>query len=170
MLWNWYTIDACFISSSWHITTQGGFAASCIGVILMVVLLEGLRRMGKEYDEWILRGFHARLALIASDPDPASCRGNNGEQQSRRPMSVTFRATPLQQLGRAVLHAATFGVAYIIMLLAMYFNGYIIICIFIGAGLGKFFCDWMAKTIVLGQEGGVGQDAAGIDEPTVCCG
>ena len=35
-----------------------------------------------------------------------------------------------------------FAVAYFVMLLAMYFNGYIIICIFIGAFLGSFIFSW----------------------------
>ncbi|KAK3934541.1 ctr copper transporter [Diplogelasinospora grovesii] len=118
MMWNWYTIDACFLSEQWQITTSGEFAATCIGVMLMVVLLEAFRRLGKEYDERILREFY-----------------------------------PFQQIIRAVIHAATFGLAYIIMLLAMYYNGYVIICIVIGAGLGKFLCDWMAKTVLIDANG-----------------
>jgi copper transporter 1 len=82
---------------------------------------------------------------------------------------VTFRATPLQQFIRSLIHAVTFGVAYIIMLLAMYFNGYIIISIIIGAFLGKFFCDWMVQKIPLGKMVG-GSEAQGIEETTVCCG
>jgi hypothetical protein len=45
------------------------------------------------------------------------------------------------------------------MLLAMYYNVYIIICIFIGAGLGKFVCDWMTKTVVV-VGGGTGSKCA----------
>jgi copper transporter 1 len=91
------------------------------------------------------------------------------------PQTVTFRASPLQQFVRAVIHTATFGLAYLIMLLAMYYNGYIIISILIGALLGKFLCDWMTRTVVIGALGdGVVKSgngaAAGIEEPTVCCG
>lgn len=56
------------------------------------------------------------------------------------------------------------------------YNGYIIICIFIGAGLGKFVCDWMAKTVVVvgGGNGSkcvsTGPQSVGIVEPSVCCG
>jgi copper transporter 1 len=176
MLWNWYTIDACFLSSSWHITTHGAFAATCIGVMLMVVVLEGLRRLGKEYDEHIQRDFQARMSLIV----------NNGGQQQACPAApesgvapqiVTFRASPLQQFVRSLIHAATFGLAYLVMLLAMYYNGYIIICILLGALLGKFLCDWMTRTVVIGggpdpvgTNKGVNNGAAGIEEPTVCCG
>jgi copper transporter 1 len=186
MLWNWYTIDACFLSRSWHITSHGAFAATCIGVVLLVVLLEALRRIGKEYDEHIQRDFAARLALIAgspieplsassadgTSPAPATCPAAANATEAVAPQTVTFRATPLQQFTRAVIHAATFGVAYIVMLLAMYYNGYIIISILIGALLGKFLCDWMTRTVVVGGTGAVksGNRASGIEEPTVCCG
>lgn len=53
-----------------------------------------------------------------------------------------FRPSLLQQLIRATIHMVTFGVAYIIMLLAMYYNGYFIICILIGAFLGSFIFSW----------------------------
>jgi len=168
MLWNWYTIDACFLSSSWQIASHGAFAATCIGVILMVVVLEGLRRLGKEYDAYILREFQARLgALAAASTSVEQCRPG--------PQSVTFRASPLQQLVRSVIHAATFGLAYIVMLLAMYYNGYIIICIVIGAGIGKFFCDWMTTTVLLGgdsesKDRKMCTGVTGIEEPSVCCG
>ena len=46
------------------------------------------------------------------------------------------------------------GSAYIIMLLIIYF-----ICIFIGAALWKFVCDWMAKTVVV-VRGGTGSRCA----------
>ncbi|KAL2170644.1 hypothetical protein VTG60DRAFT_4569 [Thermothelomyces hinnuleus] len=210
MLWNWYTVDACFLTSSWHITSRGAFAATCIGVVLMVVLLEALRRLAREYDEHIQRDFAARVALITAgaggDAGPATAGtagtaaagggggagANTGAGAGRTGRAVvepallmeapqavvTFRASPLQQLVRALLHTATFGLAYIIMLLAMYYNGYVIISILIGALLGKFLCDWMTCTVVIGggvagADGGAGKRTNGgatIDEPTVCCG
>ncbi|KAH8883371.1 ctr copper transporter [Thozetella sp. PMI_491] len=163
MLWNWSTIDACFLSSDWHITSKGAFAATCIGAALMVVLLEALRRIGKEYDESILRQFNARLSLIEAD---AESRGTGAPGRT-----VVFRASPLQQLIRSIIHAVTFGLAYIVMLLVMYYNGYIIISIIIGAGLGKFLCDWMTRTAVIGASRiGEKKGADVCEEPTVCCG
>ncbi|KAK4222749.1 putative high affinity copper protein [Podospora fimiseda] len=184
MLWNWYTIDSCFLSRSWHIKSHGAFAATCIGVMLMVILLEALRRIGKEYDEHIQRDFAARVALIANGiasnnttcpAAPAVGPGSGAAEQGRTlaPQTVTFRASPLQQFVRSIIHMATFGLAYIVMLLAMYYNGYVIISIMIGALLGKFICDWMTKTVVITAGGEAlvkNGNASGIDEPTVCCG
>ena len=46
-----------------------------------------------------------------------------------------------------------FGVAYFIMLLAMYYNGYIIICILVGAFLGTLIFSWDAIGAEQGAEG-----------------
>lgn len=196
MLWNWNTIDACFLASSWHIRSNGMFAASCIGVALLTVCLEALRRLGREYDGLIARQWRAHAAAqssirarcCASSAGVCSPRGEEDKSLSNLtastvesatlPTSITLRVTPIQQLIRALLHAATFGVAYIIMLLAMYFNGFIIISIIIGAGLGKFVCDWMVATLPLGGSNFTSSDNAqadaqrqgNLDEPTVCCG
>ncbi|KKY34276.1 putative copper transport protein ctr4 [Diaporthe ampelina] len=210
MLWNWYTIDSCFLAESWHVGSNGAFAASCIGTILLVMVLEALRRAGKEYDDWILRGFRARAAqarLACSQPQPrsasspssssSSATGNpppKGPTAKVTPASaawkrlggaaagapggavggggraVVFRASPLQQVLRAVVHAAALGLAYIVMLLVMSYNGYIIICVIIGGGLGKFFCDWMTRQYIIDGDGsGEEEGAAGIEEPSVCC-
>ncbi|RYP22111.1 hypothetical protein DL765_001870 [Monosporascus sp. GIB2] len=168
MLWNWYTIDACFLTRSWRIQNQGMMAATCIGVILMVICLEFLRRLGKGYDDLIQRQFQRH---VAAQPTTTPSLGDNScaGLPAAEPQIVMYRASPLQQVIRSIIHAATFGLAYIIMLLAMYFNGYIIISIFIGAGIGKFLCDWMVVKVVLNNEGG-GKGATGIEETTVCCG
>lgn len=143
-------------------------AATCIGVILMVVCLEFLRRLGKEYDSLIQRQFQRHVSAQAKS---AGCPNDSGSSDlpAADPRTVTFRASPLQQIIRSVIHAATFGLAYIIMLLAMYFNGYIIISIIIGAGLGKFFCDWMVVKVIIDSDQSR-KGATGIEETTVCCG
>jgi copper transporter 1 len=148
MLFNWYTIDACFLSSEWKIQNNGMFAATCVGVILLVMVVELCRRIGREYDSFLVRQFQRQAA------------------RETRVGRITFRTTPLQQLVRAVIHALTFGGAYIVMLLAMYFNVYVIICIFIGAGLGKFFCDWMVVIVGIDED----EKAKGVEETTICCG
>jgi len=167
MLWNWYTVDACFLTSSWHITSSGMFAGSCIGVICLVISLEFLRRLGKEYDQYLLREFRSRLTTRVStspyatrdDPTDTDIIDNghsNGSERSKlvggRTASVSqsnsFRPKLLQQAVRALLHMLQFAVAYFIMLLAMYYNGYIIICIFIGAYIGYFVFGWQTVSTV----------------------
>jgi len=219
-----------FLSHSWHITSHGMFAGSCIGVIFLVLCLEALRRLGREYDAFILRRARQHQMDLQETPlemktetstaenttkacclrtDPASkADGNdvhpevtkapssqqhhiiplpelssesyssdsqfaateNGahwplvtpqpqrraisarllrtdaaeqQQQVRSvPREIHHRPFPVEQIIRALLHTLQFGVAYIVMLLAMYYNGYLIICIFIGAFLGSLIFSW----------------------------
>jgi len=141
MLWNWYTVDACFLSSKWHITSGGMMAGSCVGVICLVVALEALRRVAREYDACISRG---ALAAASAGAQPLTSVGaamaQDSDSDRKNPLTACDGGTPgrkvnaftpnlIQQLVRALLHMLQFAVAYIIMLLAMYFNGYIIICI-----------------------------------------
>ena len=127
-----------FISQTWHITSSGMFAASCIGVIALVVLLEFLRRLGREYDRKLHQGMSQQPIRRVSD-DSATSDGHvmseyanmnkEGTTRSRIiPMHSTSgrvtRTTLLgRQLIRSLLHMATFAVAYFVMLLAMYYNG-----------------------------------------------
>jgi hypothetical protein len=81
--------------------------------------------VGKEYDLLIMRQFQRGINSRAFDvkqsrseeEDVASSRGGSSGAGG----FVVFRATPLQQLIRAMIHALTFGVAYIIMLLGTSF-------------------------------------------------
>ncbi|KAI5265942.1 Ctr-domain-containing protein [Aureobasidium subglaciale] len=169
MMWNWNTIDACFISSSWRITSKGMFAGSCIGVILLVMTLELLRRLAREHDRMILS--HHLRNITTDIPEDCPCPTTPSTskatsttiasplQTTRK--SRTFKPTLPQQMVRALLHCAQFAVAYFIMLLAMYYNGYIIISIFIGAYLGFFFFGW-EKIELNGDKSH--------DEATMCCG
>ncbi|GFF48621.1 copper transport protein CTR3 [Aspergillus udagawae] len=181
MLWNWYTIDACFLSSQWHVTSRGMFAGSCIGVICLVICLEFLRRVGREYDAFIVHRARLRKQYLsttassqgltgATDADasaqgsPKTVPGAEGAAQticSAFEDQTPIRPTLIEQLVRALLHMLQFAVAYFVMLLAMYFNGYLIICIFIGAFLGSFIFSW--EPLNLQKE----NDATTV---TKCCG
>ena len=174
MFWNWYTLDACFLSTTWHVTSAGMFAGSCVSVIALVLLLEFLRRLQREYDRLIQQDCPRDTTAArtsASDTSKhngrdgtAVCNGSTnsartndieGEEEEEPPHSAvpllgdwgrslpplrTYRhvPTPSQQAVRAGLYTAQFSVAYIVMLLAMYYNGFVIICIFVGAFVGFF--------------------------------
>lgn len=55
MLWNWYTINACFLAGSWYVKTRGQFAGSCISCFLLVMSAQWLHRLAREYDSAIVR-------------------------------------------------------------------------------------------------------------------
>jgi len=173
MQWNWNIVDSCFLSRSWHITNKAMFAASCVGAALLVVCLEFLRRVGHEYDAHLLRQFQRQLraqqAAVAAAM-PATCC--DGPASTLGAQYATFRASALQQWVRAMIHGVTLGLAYLIMLLIMYYNGYIFISVILGAVVGKFLCDWMVVRIPYGGAWGdkdERQTPVGASGPTGCC-
>jgi len=144
-----------FISSSWHIRSKGMFAGSCVGVLLLVVALEALRRASREYDAYIARSHQKKnissppLTAASSRLEEANDPTKVSSTQSTTPLlqAQTFTPNIFQQLVRAFLHMAQFAVAYIVMLLAMYYNGYMIICIFLGAFIGAFVFSWHSMAL-----------------------
>ncbi|KAF2665908.1 Ctr copper transporter [Microthyrium microscopicum] len=170
MLWNWHTIDACFLARSWQITSQGAFAGTCIGVVLLVMTLEGLRRAAVEWERVLATRAQKAIAVTVDNKTrvPSSDSGTSGNKMLQSediasPELVVIRPTVWQALVRSGLHCSQFAVAYLVMLMAMYYNGYIIICIFSGAFLGFFVFSGFQPIQVKAQ-------AASTSNATVCCG
>lgn len=114
------------------------FAGSCIGVIGLVIALEFLRRVQREYNRLINRQDDdaATAALVAGRASTTSVDEHNPAKVPHANVATILshdlpttrvqadRMTLLRrQLVRALLHMMQFGVAYIIMLIAMSFNG-----------------------------------------------
>lgn len=129
MLWNWYTMDACFISEGWHVTTRGGFAVSCLGATGMVLVFEFLRRLVKEYDIWLVR---KRVIAAQGGPrtvgggdaaagDGSGNNGNNNHARTNKMLATGyFRPTRSEQAIRALLYTMQVIVGYFIMLYGLY--------------------------------------------------
>jgi solute carrier family 31 (copper transporter), member 1 len=156
------TGHAGFISSSWQIKSKGMFAGSCIGVICLVISLEFLRRVQRTYEAYLIQHANGlRVSAEQLEDNPSSSGSARSNTMDKGPSDGNSRTAPLmkllpkpvstssrfrlslpQQMIRALLHMVQFGVAYFIMLLAMYYNGYFIISILIGAFIGFFIFSW----------------------------
>ncbi|KAG8757250.1 hypothetical protein FRC14_002248 [Serendipita sp. 396] len=148
MLWNWYTVDACFISTQWHVYSKVAFAFTVICVFVLVGLVEGVRRFGREYDR--------RLARLARLESMETGLNKTEEGQIPRPFVPTWK----QQAIRSAIFGVHFGAAYILMLLAMYYNGYIIFAIILGGTAGHF---------VFSRDTAVTHDMGETGKGAVCC-
>lgn len=149
MLWNWYTIDSCFIARSWHVKTKGAFAGSCVGVFFLVVASQWLHRFAREYDAALMsskqRQYGDEETKNESFSNAESCKTNPILGAVSHKWLFTPRnlggiyATPFEHLVRSVLFTLEWGLSYMIMLLFMYYNGYIIISCILGAFFGRLF-------------------------------
>jgi len=132
-LWNWNTIDSCFISEQWHIRSTGAYAGSVVAVFFLVILLELFRRAGRIYDRRIFQDHLRRHGSGAG--------GSTDKLDSPR-FTPRFRPTLMQQAIRSVFYCVQFSAAYLLMLIGMYFNGGLILAIFAGSYFGFFASSW----------------------------
>lgn len=191
MLWNWYTIDSCFISRSWHVSTKGQFAGSCIGCFLLVLSAQWLHRIVREYDAAISRRRLLSLEAAAQDQKKVedsegsistttqddSKKGlmflpnNSGAANLLQPIvyalshdwfwnfnkrstrTMTY-PTLAEHMLKALLFTIQWGQSYIIMLLFMYYNGYIIISCILGALFGRLIFNYEPITCATRSESG----------------
>ncbi|BGO97557.1 copper transporter complex subunit Ctr4 [Rhodotorula toruloides] len=144
MLWNWTTTGACFLTPSWRIRSTADYIGTLIGVFSAVVLLEFVRRLGREYDRsiraWYNRREERALSVLGKTTSNLDLRTAGGEEEGVKDEVVVqvppFRPTNAQHLLRTTFHLIQFSTSYILMLLAMYFNGGVIFAILLGGAVG----------------------------------
>lgn len=191
MLWNWYTIDTCFIAKSWRNDTKGKFAGSCIGCFALVLIAQWLNRISRQFDIELVKRHKMRylarymasnnvhdessselsqqeLELIGNEPVWKATlialkitlshnwyfnflrrNGELFEDPIDKALSccssvpaLEIYPTFLEHFLRAWIFVLQWGLSYIIMLLFMYYNGYIIISCLIGALFGRFLFNY----------------------------
>ena len=99
------------------------FAGSCLGVIGLVVVLDFLHRLSREYDHFIRARDLSSYARVQPTSSSRQALKNGPTENTQQVASVPTSWLLLQQTVRAFMHAVQFGLAYVIMLLAMYYNG-----------------------------------------------
>ncbi|KAI9637294.1 putative copper uptake transporter [Dioszegia hungarica] len=150
MLWNWNTVDSCFLASSWHVRSNGMFAGSVIGVFLLCMMIEGVRRLGREYDRKLVAQAKLRAGITPVNSVESPTKG------ILPPCPTSFVLTPSwpQHLLRSLVYGTQFSAAFMVMLLGMYYNGYILIFgIFLGQTAGYVA---FARDTVMGHDNGSG--------------
>ncbi|QSZ36063.1 hypothetical protein DSL72_007187 [Monilinia vaccinii-corymbosi] len=161
MLLNWHTLDTCYLSSTLHIRTPIHFTLICLFSLLLPVLLEITRRYQRTYDRY-LRG--KQLHRLQNSHE----FGSVDEISEKLLGGPTFKRVKwdsgvvLEQVLRAGLHAVQFALSYCMMVMWMYSNGYILICISFGAmiGFGLFTRDILTVSV---------QEADSDEREKTCC-
>ncbi|ORY76706.1 Ctr copper transporter family-domain-containing protein [Protomyces lactucae-debilis] len=117
--------NLCILTEKWHITGVWSLLQSCIIIILFAMLFEFIRER--------IRRYEAGIGAIDIDSSQA------GTVSSERATNRTPRAIRQSQMIKAFLYAFQVAVSYILMLVFMTFNVYVMAAVVIGAGLGHYF-------------------------------
>ncbi|KAK4129294.1 putative copper transport protein [Parathielavia appendiculata] len=112
MLFTWDTTNLCIVFRQWHITTSLSLIVSLVAIVLICAGYEALREGIRRYEAMVFK------------------RLDTAPRQNRE--QVTRRA----HVTKAALYAMQNFYAFMIMLIFMTYNGWVMIAVSVGAGLG----------------------------------
>ncbi|KAG5981425.1 hypothetical protein E4U55_002958 [Claviceps digitariae] len=112
MLFTWDTKNLCIVFRQWHVRSTPGLIASLLAVVLLAMGYEALRALSRKYE-------HAVDRRISAMPR------QNQESASRQGHVI-----------KAVLYGMQNFYAFMLMLIFMTYNGWVMIAVSLGAFLG----------------------------------
>ncbi|KAG6087025.1 hypothetical protein E4U31_002010 [Claviceps sp. LM219 group G6] len=112
MLFTWDTKNLCIVFRQWHVRSTPGLIASLIAVVLLAMGYEALRALSRKYENAVNRRI---LAMPRQSQENASKQGH---------------------VLKAVLYGVQNFYAFMLMLVFMTYNGWVMIAVSLGAFLG----------------------------------
>ncbi|KAK4116246.1 Ctr copper transporter [Canariomyces notabilis] len=132
MLFTWSTDNLCIVFRQWHITSTLSLVISLIGIVAISAGYEAVREGIRRYEASVARRAEtAPLPTTAEDtvtettPFLATPAGQTRDEVTRRAHVV-----------KSVLYGFQNFYAFMIMLIFMTYNGWVMIAVSVGAGLG----------------------------------
>lgn len=141
MMWFHFSEKAVILFKGWQTTTWAEMLGSCIAVLVLAALYEGLK-VGREQ---LLR--RTRVMVQADNGPTSEAAGglmNGGKQTTVSSLRITHPIHILQSF----LHILQVVISYFLMLVFMTYNGWLCISVGVGAGLGYFLFSWKRAVIV----------------------
>ncbi|KAI9745319.1 MAG: hypothetical protein M1818_001599 [Claussenomyces sp. TS43310] len=112
MLFTWDTTNLCLVFRWWHVRSTAGLLFSLLAVVLLAAGYEALREASRRYETWVEQ--------------------KGAELPRRNQVEVSKRA----HVVKAALYAIQNFYAFMLMLLFMTYNGWVMICVSLGAFVG----------------------------------
>ncbi|KAI1390193.1 Ctr copper transporter family protein [Hypoxylon trugodes] len=128
MLFTWDTTNLCIIFRQWHIRGTASLVFSLLAIIAISAGYEALREGIRRYEASI----STKQDISPSEPNTESTTllgvGRNSSSIGQRDHII-----------KAILYGVQNFYAFMIMLLFMTYNGFVMFSVAIGAGLGYYF-------------------------------
>ncbi|CAG8645136.1 2562_t:CDS:2 [Acaulospora morrowiae] len=129
MLFNWEYRNLCIVFSWWGVNSIPGLILSCAIICILAITFEVLRFVSRKYDEKIYLSGHRPLEEETANASTSTNTGNS------RPVRITH----IQQIMRSLIYSIQVLLSFFLMLMFMTYNGFVMISVVIGAGIGYFF-------------------------------
>ncbi|KAI0470127.1 Ctr copper transporter family-domain-containing protein [Xylaria cf. heliscus] len=151
MLFTWDTTNLCIVFRQWHVTGRASLIFSLLAIVAICAGYEALREGTRKYELWLSN----KEAAYNRYQDNAAATRDHEQGQDQVAETTPFLGieriggggaggtseSPVGQRAR-IVKAVLYGVqnfyAFMIMLLFMTYNGYVMVAVAVGAGLGYY--------------------------------
>ncbi|KRX90672.1 High affinity copper uptake protein 1, partial [Trichinella pseudospiralis] len=149
-------VNEVILFSFWKITTLGGLLGSVVGIFLLAILYEGLKVMR----ETMLENAIVEQSLRKKNGtviDPAdNCRQGIGETSQNQTSDIelfTLKSTrhrlrpfSTAHIIQSTLHMIQLFFSYMLMLVVMTYNIWLLLAVIVGCGVGHLLFGWRRIT------------------------
>ncbi|KAH9243149.1 hypothetical protein K456DRAFT_1906843 [Colletotrichum gloeosporioides 23] len=127
MLFTWDTNNLCIVFRQWHIRSTGGLIISLLLVVALAAGYEALRAASRRYEQSVNKRVDS-LPSIAGNVTETTPFLWTGREQAE--------ASRTAHIIKAALYAAQNFYAFMIMLIFMTYNGWVMVAVAVGAFVG----------------------------------
>ncbi|CAF3463569.1 hypothetical protein SNK03_008394 [Fusarium graminearum] len=130
MLFTWDTNNLCIVFRQWHVRSTTSLLFSLIAVIILAIGYEALRSVSRRYEQSLDNRVRS-VPSLSDAPVTESTPILSGQSQGQ--------ADQRAHLIKAVLYALQNFYAFMLMLVFMTYNGWVMVSVSLGAFLGYLF-------------------------------
>ncbi|OAD66682.1 hypothetical protein PHYBLDRAFT_119009 [Phycomyces blakesleeanus NRRL 1555(-)] len=124
MLFNWNIQDVCIVFEWWHIHSVTQFILSSLALVAIAILYEFLRAQANSLDhKWSTK---------------PSFQSDSLDHINETVPLISSKTQGNRSLIRSSLYAVLVALSFWIMLVFMTYNGYLMLAIVVGAGIGHY--------------------------------
>ncbi|TVY23275.1 Copper transport protein [Lachnellula hyalina] len=125
MLFTWDTNNLCLIFRWWHVQTTPGLILSLLAVVALTAAYEFLRSLSRRYEAFAAEKAEESPNESVAERTPLVWSGRNQVEVSQRAHII-----------KAALYAIQNFYAFMLMLLFMTYNGWVMLSVAVGAFIG----------------------------------
>lgn len=141
--------EATILFYSWTTTTAAGMFGSCMAVMILSLLYEGLKVLR---DRLLSKAEIKRTKFYKNKAIPLATVDNHCEADETKVKSYGMVMFSKDHFFQTLLHIIQIGVSYLLMLIFMTYNVWLCLAVIAGAALGYFLFGWMKTRLVHADE------------------
>ncbi|KAI1253082.1 hypothetical protein MGN70_005290 [Eutypa lata] len=148
MLFTWDTTNLCIVFRQWHVRGTASLIFSLLAIVAICAGYEALREATRRYEAWTDK---QEETVGPKSPQAKTSTPSRDQKDHREDGQVVDENTPFLWTGRnqvevskrrRLIKSVLYGIqnfyAFMMMLLFMTYNGWVMIAVAVGAGVGYF--------------------------------